>query len=145
MSNTVSKIGFGIALSHSTTIGGTYTAVAEVLSLTPPPQSVEEVKVYRSDNTAAVVERVPGWTEIGDAEIEVTLIPSQKTTLQGLRGTFAYWKVTYPLMGSQTTTGDTEIFYGFLKEIGTETPLKDVMKTKLKFAVSGDITFATGT
>jgi hypothetical protein len=142
--STVSTIGYGIKLAHSTTSGGTYTAIAELLDLTPPPENVDEVKVYRSDNTAAVVERIPGWTEVGDCSMKITYNPSQRSTLQSLRGVPGFWKVTYPLVTGQTASGDTELFAGFIKELGAETPLKDSMTCQIKIAVNGDITYTQG-
>jgi hypothetical protein len=144
MSQTLTKIGFGIALSHSSTIGGSYTAVAEVLEITPPMEQVDEVKVYRSDNTAAVVERIPGWQEVGDLDLTITYISGTRATLEGFLGVPGYWKVTYPLTGTQASAGDVDLFYGFLKELSKDTPIKDAMKVKAKICVSGALSFIAG-
>jgi hypothetical protein len=144
MSGTQSKIGFGITLSHSTTSGGSYTAIAEILELTPPAPSVDEVKVYRSDNTAAVVEKIPGWTEVGDCDMTITYTPANRAALEGYLGVPAFWKITYPTCGTQTVQGDIDAFGGFLKEIGKETPLKDAMKCKAKIAINGGVTYTAG-
>jgi hypothetical protein len=141
---TLSAIGFGITLGHSTTIGGTYINVAEILDITPATGQVDEVKIYRSDNTTATVEKIPGWIENSDAELTITYTPSNRSTLDVLQGTPLFWKITYPKVGSQATTGDTEAFHGFIKSFGKETPLKDAMKMKIKFAVDGAITFTAG-
>jgi hypothetical protein len=144
MSATIARIGYGISLSHSTTSGGSYTAFAEILSITPPGVKVDVVNIYRSDNTSAVVERIPGWTEIQDVEMEITYNPAMRTVIEGLSGVPAFYKVTYPLVGSQNSVGDVDLIAGFISEIGKETPLKSNMTSKIKISVSGAITYTQG-
>jgi hypothetical protein len=143
MTQTVSKIAYGISLSYSATLGGSYTALAELLDITPPEETVENAKVYRSDNTAAVVEKIAGWTDIGDAEATITYQPGARASIAAMRGLFKFWKVVYPLVGSQAAS-DVDSFYGFISHIGKETPLKDAMKCKIKITISGDNTFTQG-
>lgn len=141
---TVSAIGLGISLAYATTSGGSYVALAEILSLKPSEPAVEEVKVARSDNTTAVVEKLPGWQENGDAEFEITYAPAQRALLEGYLRTPGYWKIIYPKVGGQTGSGDSEIFPGFLNHLGKETPIKGAMTCKCKIAVSGPIAYTQG-
>lgn len=140
---TASKIGYGIAIAHCTTSGGSYTTFAELLSLTPPPVTGAQVKVARSDNAAAIIEKIPGWVDIGDAELELTYVAGGGAAIYALNMTPLYFKVTYPLVGAQSV-GDTELWNGFICDISRQTPLQGAMTVKVKVAVNGAITFTAG-
>jgi|SRR6185437_10710181 len=142
---TATKIGYGIELSYCATSSGSYVTVAELLEMTPPAASVDEVKVYRSDNAAAVVEKIPGWTEYSDSEITCTYTAATRTALDALVGTPYFFKVTYPKLAGQVTTGDVDAFAGFIKSLNKETPLKAAMTIKIKMAINGAVTYTVGT
>ncbi len=131
--STASQIGYGMGLLHSTTLGGSYAAVgSELLEIAPPEPSIEQLKVYRSDNSAAVVEKVNGWTDYGNATATVTYTPGNRAAVEGFLGVPGFFKVQYPKCTGQSSVGDSEIFAGTLIKIGKETPIKDVMKVKIE-------------
>lgn len=142
--STKAKIGYGISLGYCVSSGGSFTPIAEILDITPPTLTFEETKIQRSDASVPITEKIPGWGENSDPEVTATYITATKTALYALAGVPYFFKITWPLTGTQSSAGDTVSFAGFISSFGDETPIKDAMKCKIKFAVSGPATFAAG-
>src|SRR4051812_25608826 len=138
MSATAGQIGYGFAISHATTLAGTYTALAEVTDIKPPKVTTENVKIQRNDSPDLFGEKIPGWKDASDCELTLVYAKTQTAAIYALQSTPLFWKFIKP---DGTSTG---AFYGFISEIGDETPLKDKMTNTVKITVSGAYAFTAG-
>jgi hypothetical protein len=144
MSASAAKIGKGTTVAHSTTSGGSYTTLLEVTKVGSPKQSVKDVDVTHYVSDSGVKEYIPGWIEPGTVEYEANYLKAQETILQGLLGVAHFYKIQLP-DGSNSTSGSTFAFPGYIKELGDEIPNEDKINRKITIKVSGPVVFTAGT
>jgi hypothetical protein len=107
----------GTILEFKATSGGTYAAVANILSVSFPSASVEAVET--SNLGTAVKTYRPGQVDPGDVALELQFDPgdTQHAALRayvagGTTPVVAYWRIVAP-----TTPAKGEEFQGFLTEL----------------------------
>ena len=138
MSATLAAIGFGFALSHSTTSGGTYTAIGAITDLKPNKITVAKVEIARNDSPDLFGEVIPGWKNGGEYDATLVYDKTSYAAINALVGTPLYWKFIRPDGVSSSA------FQGFISELGDEVPLKQAMQVMLKITVNGGQTFTAG-
>ena len=131
--------GYGTTFSYCATQGGSYTALAEVVDLTPPEHEAEDVKTTHMTTAGKVHTYQAGLIEPGETEVVIHFDKTIEATLRGtLFGADYYFKITF-------ADGSVLAFAGYLKKIGEETPLDDIVVVNLTFKVSGAPTFTPAT
>lgn len=110
----------GLDIAYSTTSGGIYTAIPDVVSFPPPGEEVAAVD--KTVLKSALKKRRPG--KIPDfGELELTLLHDpNNTTIADIRtklraGTGLFFKVTYP---DTFTTKAVDAFEGFFRSYKPE-------------------------
>jgi hypothetical protein len=135
---TLAAIGAGFSLSSSTTSGGTYTPIAEIVDLKPGKTTVGKSEIARSDNTQIAVEKIPGWKDVSDWEGKCVYAKTYRAALEALVGVPMYWKFIRPDGTS------SQAFQAFMSELGDEVPIKEFMSCDFKLTVSGLAPFTAG-
>src|SRR4051794_8226624 len=91
----------------------TYTAVAEVASMTPPLEKVMKAKATHLLSPNATKEHVPGLVEIEDAKVALNFKKSVFNSFaNSWRRVRQYWRISAPLDAGETTPSRL-YWYGF--------------------------------
>lgn len=103
MAASAAAAGFGTTFSYLSTDPSTYTALAEVLSVTPPSISVETVDVTHMGSDDGFREYIASLKDGGEVTVNLNYVEASATLLQtlvlaGVEG----FKITFP--GSSTVT-----------------------------------------
>lgn len=92
----------GVVLAYCATQGGTYTQIAQILSVTPPGGAVTAVKKTHLGDTAQKF-RAGKIPNPGELAFEVEYDPSEAShtfltglLVSGAQDTPYWWKITYP-------------------------------------------------
>lgn len=140
---------YGTVLSYSAN-GSSYTALADIYSITPSTLECGDVKLTHLESTNYTHEYGAGWIEPGTIEFGGYFTKAQFNTLVGLLGATTdnyYWKVTFPLISGESNAS-TYVERGHLKKVGfDEINIDDDGKITCPFSVkvTGKPTFTAGT
>lgn len=135
-------------VAYATNLGSpTYVSITDIIEDTPPPTDVGESEDTQLQSAAATKEFGPGWATTGDFEFTTYAVGTQDRTLFGLLRTQLKWRITNPKLSTQSSSGDTAIFTGFIKSIkpskgGTDSD--DKLKIAYTIKPTGPITYAAG-
>lgn len=135
---TPGQLGYAFILEYCATISGTYVPLVHCESITPCKITDEKIKVQTNDSPTKFGGAIPGWMDVSDAEVKCIYDSAQATTLYGFKvnQTKLFWKFVKPDTGATTAA-----WFGWVSEIGDETPLKTYMANTIKIAVDGAYTF----
>lgn len=140
MTASAAIIGYGATLGVDTVGSGTYTAIAQVESVTDPDLKVTEVKMSNLDSASATHEWFPGMIETGHFGLKLVMTKTQLSTLIGyLVGRFIYhYKLTF-------SDGSNYVFLAFVSEkTGAAIQLDgEAIMQEFKLKITGPVTFAT--
>lgn len=127
-------VGKGVTLGYATTSNGTYTSVAEIISVGKPKINVDRVEFTHSISDSDTKEFKPGWKEGQNTTFRVNYTESGCNALTALEGTQKYWKITMP--GSST-------FVWLGTVIGTDIPvdIKERVVMEVELSCDGPITY----
>ncbi len=117
------QIGNGTILGHSTTLGGTYTAIPRVFNIDVPGQAYGEEDITAIDST--IIEKIKTLRDPEKLTWECRYNETEFMVQVGLIGTGLYWKVTFP-------DGTYGIAQGYVESIG-----------ELKVTSTGALNFKT--
>lgn len=109
---------YSAALSYATATNGTFTALADVRSVKPPNIQIGSSETTHLGSANAAKEFIPGWIDAGDIGFTLYFDSAQFSTVYGLVRSSRYWKITFPLVGTQTTAA-TWVAEGFLTSLDT--------------------------
>lgn len=137
MAATAGIIGAGVTLGYSATSGGSYTSVAEILEITPPNPTAEKIDFSHAESPGLVKEYKAGFIEAGECALTINFNKTQYNTLDGLRGTAKYWKITLSDLS-------TIIFPGFIMSLTPPIDVKGKVTAKVSICATGSNTFAAG-
>lgn len=127
--------GYLTTLGHSTTLGGTYTLVAEVVNVDPPELETTVSDSWHLTSTAAMKTFIPGMVDPGEMAFMLRWTKAQYNTLHGLIRTALFWKVTFP-------DGTTFAVGGFLKTLGAPKVAEDdTINQDCSIKASGAVTY----
>lgn len=94
--------------------GSTFSEVPEAKALPVPATTTEYPEVTSLDSTGGFREFMNGLKDAGEVSFQCGYTPAGYALLDGLDGVKAYWRVTFPLAPSQSSTGDIFTFRGFV-------------------------------
>jgi len=135
---TAAAIGYGYVLSNSSTSGGTFTPIIEILDVKPGKLSGEKVVIQRNDSPTLFGEKIPGWKDAAEWEVKCVYEKGKRAVLDGLFMVPGFWKFVRPDGTSSSA------FAGFVSELGDEVPLKEAMTCNFKITVNGPVNFSAG-
>lgn len=78
---TAARIGLGTVFSMEATAGGALTALGEVLSITTPSVTVDEVEATSFDSVGGFREYITGLKDGGEGEFTMNYVPGSATDL----------------------------------------------------------------
>lgn len=133
MTATQARIGYGSTFEISTDSGSTWTAVAEVMNITPPSDAVDVIDATHMASPNRTREFIAGLNDPGEASFEMNFIPggAGDQAIQALRGTYAtiQCRITYP-------NGQRWTFAGILTGYEPTDPMDDKMTATVTFKVT---------
>lgn len=136
---TSALLGHGTTFEISTNGGTSYTALAEVLDITPPAKSPDMVEATHM-GSGGVREYIAGLVDPGEASFDMNFIPgsASDTLIQGIvaTGDKVKCRITFP-------NEVTWVFDGICTGYEPKDPVADRMTASVKFKVSGSITIGT--
>jgi hypothetical protein len=138
---------WGTTLGFATVGNGSYTAVADIVEITPPDMVKGETKTTKLNAAAKVHTYIPGWRESGELKIKCFFERAgYGTLLNQFKNETSYdYKITFPI-ASGDTTPSTAMWTGFVKGI-KKNPVSDnddAISYEVTFKLSGDVTFTAG-
>lgn len=139
--STLAKIGYGSSFYLWDPSAGpaAYVAIAEVTSITPPNQSVDQIDASNMDSPNRYREFIPGLTDPGECTIEMNFVPGSASDAliraRRAAGDYQNAKIEFP-------DGDTWTFSAFVSGYEISTPIDDKMTATLTLKVAGEITVA---
>ncbi len=115
-----------------------FTSIAEVLELTPPQMSRDEIDVTSHASADGYREFIGGLRDGGDVSVTCNWLPTNTTqdSTTGVLSTFNdnenhNWKIILP------NTLATVAFTGFVMDFSPDTPLEEQGKVEFTIKVSG--------
>lgn len=141
MSQTQARIGHGSQFyvgSDSSPI--TYTAIAEITSITPPSVTRDVIDATHTGSPDQWREHIPGLKDGGEVSIEMNFVPNSDSSniLVAIQlDSFARdFKIVFP-------DGSTWVFQAFCTGFEPDAPFDDKMTATATFKVSGKPDFVT--
>ena len=136
----------GVLLKMENDAGGTFTTVAEVLSISGPTMSRDQIDVTNQDSTGNVREFINGLMDPGEITFDINYLTENAThddTTDGLLGVFSSgdsraWELHLPGPGSGVKYGFNAIVNGF--EVGAN--VEEQLKASVTLKISGSIDFS---
>ena len=113
-----------------------FQAVAEVISITPPNEQVNDVNATHMKSPNRTMEYIAGMIEPGDCSLEINWIPNDTTGafLLGLKnsGATRQHRITWP-------NGVTWTFSAYVKGFEPQSPIDDRMTATVTCKVAGSV------
>lgn len=141
MTATAAKIGFGTAFAKGdgATPTEAFTALGEVIAVTPPGLTRETVDATHMGSANRFREHISGLRDSGEAEIELNYIAGG-TAWDALKASYdsddaINYKITFP-------NAATVIFPALITELTPGTPMADKQTLKAKFKLTGAPTWS---
>lgn len=131
------QLGFGMKLSHSTTLAGTYVDLATLTEVKPFGFKVGKVEATHHDLDTPREASTPGLEDWPEVEATIEWDKTQYPGFSALKRVELFWKITYP-------DGSTDVFPGYITEVQPATPLKDRMTCAIKIQPQDAATFTAG-
>jgi len=142
MAASTAILGFGTTFAIGD--GGdpeTFTALAEVLDVSPPSDAVDVIEVTHMTSPSRTKEFIAGLTDPGEVSFSINFIPGagDDTALQALRNTGVSnnFRIAFPDSGDTTWT-----FAAFLTGYTPTAPVNDRMTADVTFKLTGSYTAA---
>lgn len=133
--------GFGVKLQSGDQNTGsgstTWTNITPVLDITPPTAEADDIEVTNHSSTGKWKEFISGLADAGQVELTCLYTRAGYLALNSLFRTQKGFRIAFPLEGSDTQYSGF-VFTGYIKSIGPESPLDDVMTHKVVIKITGD-------
>ena len=109
--------GYGTRLYYSTD-GNTYIELTDLKKVPPPGMKRDPTDTSHLVSTSQVHESIAGWGEDDEMDFSIYFVEGLWGTLWGylIAQTTLYWRVTYPLIGTQVTNAKDE-FQGWISKM----------------------------
>lgn len=144
---TGAKIGLGVTLARGDGASPeVFTKIAELIEITPPSMTKDQVEATHTDSANGFREYIPGLKDGGEFTAVFNFLPNNATqdnTAGGLLNDFlsvdtvGNWRITFP--GSPVMTWT---FAGTVTGYEPVTPIDDRMTLQVTWRVSGPPTIA---
>jgi hypothetical protein len=122
-----------------------FADIAEIIELTPPAESRDDIDVSNMQSPNATREHIPGWKDGGEVTFKANWLPTNAThdSATGLRSIFGdnvnhNWKIVLP--GSPALL--TISFAGHLNAFEPDLPLEEQGQLSGTIKVSGSVTYS---
>lgn len=148
MAATQARIGLGIHFARGNGASPeVFTNIAEVIDITPPSMTKDQVEATHTDSPNAFREFIAGLKDGGQCSLTCNFLPNNATqnqTAGGLLDEFisqslpSNWRITFPGSPQMTWT-----FRATVIGYAPATPLDDRMTLVVTFKVAGAPTVAT--
>jgi hypothetical protein len=126
-------VGKGVTLGYATTLAGTYTLVAEIISCGKPKVATDRVEFTHSTSDNDFKEFKPGWKEGENTTFTCNYTEAGTTALIALEGLQRFWKITMP-------GGSTFAWQGTLLGLDIPVDIKDRVVTSVELSCDSNIT-----
>ena len=127
-------IGYGSELSVASTTGT--LEVGQIRSISGPDSEYDDVDTTTLDSSTNFRTFVAGLADPGVVTIELvadpTLTSHTRLSTYHEAGSIKVWTISHP------TSANTQAFSGYVKSIGQEIPLDDLITRSVSFKVTGD-------
>lgn len=134
MAASAGMIGKGTTLGYATTLAGTYTDVAELLSVGKPKITTDKVEFTHSTSDDDTKEFKPGWKEGENTTFTVNYTEAGCTALIAIESLQRFWKITLP-------GGSTFAWQGTLLGLDIPVDIKDRIVMSVELSCDGAITY----
>lgn len=133
----MADIGYGVKVALKAAGSDDFTELAEVMSITPPTLTTDEVETTHMASAGGFREYIPGLVEAGSVEMELNHTENSATdilisALVAGRSPSGV-KITYP--NDRALTADC-----FVAEYSKTTPIDDRQTATLRLRLTGQIT-----
>jgi hypothetical protein len=137
MAASAASAGFGTTFSYLSTDPSTYTALAEVLSVTPPSISVETIDATHMGSDDGFREFIASLKDGGECTVNMNYVEASATLLQTLvLAGMETFKITFPGSSTVVFTGIPTAF------TFDDVVIDDKIAMSLTIKVSGKPVFA---
>ena len=135
-------IGYGTTFERSDSASPeVYTAIAEVMNITPPPYARETQDATHMSSTDGYREFISGLRDAGEVALELNYIPggaAQTSLLADFDSdALVNYRIVFPTSPQQTVT-----FAGLVTGFSPEAPLEGKQTVSVTFKVSGKPTWS---
>lgn len=140
MATATAAIGFGTTFSLGDGADPeVFTALAEVLDVTPPSDAVDIIEVTHMTSPDRTKEFIAGLTDPGECSFDINFLPGagDDTALQAKRqtATVSNYRITFPNAATWT-------FAGILTGYSPTAPVNDRMTASVTFKLTSSYTAA---
>lgn len=137
MAASAASSGFGATFSYLSTEPSTYTALAEVMSITPPSINVETIETTHMGSDDGFREYIAGLKDGGEVTVNMNYVEASATLLQTLvLAGVETFRVTFPGSSTYTFSGIPTAF------AFDEVVIDDKVAMSLTIKVTGKPTYA---
>lgn len=128
--------GFGTTVLIATASTGAYSAFGEIVSVSGPNISVEDIDLTHMESPNTAREHSPGLLEGGDVQLTINYVKSQATAIYALVQTSKWYQIKF---------ADTAnwVCQGYANGHSQEIPNNDKIQTTLGVKFTGKPVFAT--
>lgn len=146
MAASEAQIGYGatFAIGDGATPTEAFTALAEVIDITPPSDNMDVIEVTHLTSPNRTKEFVAGLNDPGECALTLNFLPGEAddVAIQALRGLTAptNFRITFPAIGGGAAK--TWTFGGFLVGYEPQVPINDRMTATVRIKVTGSYTVA---
>lgn len=126
----------GVGAKIQVDISGTYTDIAEVVSIGGPDITVGDVDVTHLQSANAAKEFIAGLLDGGAVTMEANFTAAQYNTLYGFARSTKSWRITL-------SNGSKFDFSGHWNALGMQNPLEEEVQMPFTIKVTGKPTFTS--
>lgn len=136
---------FLYAAATGETSASNFTALSDIRSIKPGGLTVGKTDTTILESTNAHRENIPGWGETDDATFTAYFTKAQLTTILGLYRTQKTFRISKPLIGTETTAS-LLTWNGHITSVDEQEGSTDDEALMVNFAVavSGKPTYSAG-
>ena len=134
--------------SHNATlavwVSAAYTGFGKIKNIKRGPTKVKESDATSLGSASATKEFLPGLIDEGGFNATLVFLKADYATARGWLRVMQSFQIQ-AADGTNSTSGSTWTFSGFLTELGEDFPEDDLISVDVTFKISGPVTFAAGT
>lgn len=144
MAATEAQIGYGatFAIGDGATPTEAFTALAEVISINPPSDSIDMPEATHLSSPNRTKEYIAGLNDPGECALTINFLPGEADddAIQALRGLSSptNFQITYPAIAGNPQVKWT--FAGYLTGYEPDVPIGDRMTANVRIKVTGSYT-----
>lgn len=144
MAASEAQIGYGatFAIGNGATPTEAFTALAEVIDITPPSDNIDVIEITHLSSPNRTKEFITGLNDPGECALTVNFLPGEADddAIQALRGLTSpkNFQITFPAISGNPAVKWT--FAGYLTGYEPTVPINDRMTANIRIKVTGSYT-----